>query len=385
MKTLLDQWKFALVMAADKRLSRGDLSVGFFLVDHINKEKGVAWPSYERLAECTNITRRSAFTSVQRLLGFKYFTKVSGGGRGHSNRYMAEIETVSPTSPFIDKECSPLLNNSVVDCQTTVSPTSPEPTYTCGASSDAGIVVGSPPLRGASAGATAPARGGAPEGFDDFWQMYPKKEGRKKAKEAFAEALRSGVSADLLRTKAAQYAEAKAGIDAKWLKTPGNWLQGECWLEDPQPSRLSLKKTRSASKRSKSKIKKVRLSAKRKQTDKQRPEAQPDPTQSKIVHHGGYGTGKVIINAKGERCVEFYNGKNIIIDPHGDPPLYENDLHPISQRTPTKEDRVAHKMGAIGTFKQFDECSNMAEIILDKSGETHWVDINDIGVLEIEI
>ncbi len=83
--------------------------------------------------------------------------------------------------------------------------------------------------------APSPSRGATP-GFEEFWQAYPKKEGRKAALTAYAMALqKEGVTPELLAMKAAQYAEAKAANDPKWIKMPQYWLNDECWLEDPQP------------------------------------------------------------------------------------------------------------------------------------------------------
>ena len=35
--------------------------------------------------------------------------------------------------------------------------------------------------------------------------------------------------------KAQQYATAKAEVEQAYLKLPGDWLEGKCWLEDPKP------------------------------------------------------------------------------------------------------------------------------------------------------
>ena len=126
--------------------------------------------------------------------------------------------------------------------------------------------------------APSPSRG-APPGFEEFWQAYPKKEGRKAALTAYAMALqKEDVTPELLAMKAAQYAEAKAANDPKWIKMPQYWLNDECWLEDPQPpkpkaakgkpKRKTAKTTGEAKPTSKVKAKKTqrRRSAKRRAT-----------------------------------------------------------------------------------------------------------------------
>ena len=57
------------------------------------------------------------------------------------------------------------------------------------------------------------------------------------AKQAYSRIVDAGIAPDTLVAKALQYAEAKADVDAKWLKMPANWLKEECWREDPQPPR----------------------------------------------------------------------------------------------------------------------------------------------------
>lgn len=237
MKTLLDQWRFVLTLAHDKRLSRGDLSVAIYIVDHVNKEKGVAWPSHERLAKCASIARSSAFESVKKLIALGYFKQVTGGGRSRSNRYTPNMG-ITPSTSRLSAIDAAYEGSGPPDCIVPVDrtkrvrPTGMEPTYPCEVTNVAGVVV-SPPA-GASAGAPAP-RGGAPEGFEDFWHAYPKKEGRKPAIKAYQDSISAGVSPDTLAAKAAQYAVAKANIDPQYLKMPANWLKDRCWLEDPQP------------------------------------------------------------------------------------------------------------------------------------------------------
>ena len=100
-------------------------------------------------------------------------------------------------------------------------------------------------------GAPSQSRG-APPGFEEFWQAYPRKEGLKPARAAYRMALKEdGVTPDLLATKAAQYAVAKAANDPKYIKMPKTWLDEECWLEDPQPPKPPAARSRSKRKTAK--------------------------------------------------------------------------------------------------------------------------------------
>jgi hypothetical protein len=90
-------------------------------------------------------------------------------------------------------------------------------------------------------GAAAPQ--GAPDRFDEFWNTYDKKLGRKKAEVAYAAALKKpGVTDDLLITAAAAYIvwQTTEGKHPKYTKDPLTWLHGEHWRDErtaraPQP------------------------------------------------------------------------------------------------------------------------------------------------------
>lgn len=75
--------------------------------------------------------------------------------------------------------------------------------------------------------------------FDEFWDTYGNKQGRKKSETAYRVALKKpGVTADLLITAAAQYV-AWCNKSGTFLKNPLTWLHGEHWNDErvarPEP------------------------------------------------------------------------------------------------------------------------------------------------------
>jgi hypothetical protein len=79
-----------------------------------------------------------------------------------------------------------------------------------------------------------------PDRFDEFWETYSHKVGRKKAETAYRAALRKpGVTADLLIAAAAAYItwQISEGKHPKFTKHPATWLTGEHWA-DERPGRL---------------------------------------------------------------------------------------------------------------------------------------------------
>lgn len=78
-----------------------------------------------------------------------------------------------------------------------------------------------------------------PNRFDEFWETYSHKVGRKKAEVAYAAALKKpGVTEDLLVAAAAAYVtwQMSEGKHPEFTKHPTTWLHGEHW-RDERPAR----------------------------------------------------------------------------------------------------------------------------------------------------
>ncbi|PJM72357.1 hypothetical protein CS006_10500 [Bifidobacterium primatium] len=71
--------------------------------------------------------------------------------------------------------------------------------------------------------------------FERFWSVYPRREGKRTAFDAWRRALRKTGHEHLLAV-ADRYAKDPNRRPAYTL-TPANWLDGEHWLDDPQPPR----------------------------------------------------------------------------------------------------------------------------------------------------
>jgi hypothetical protein len=71
-----------------------------------------------------------------------------------------------------------------------------------------------------------------PERFDEFWEAYGNKVGRKKSEVAYRNALKKpGVTPDLLIAAAAQYVAWCRETDT-FIKNPLTWLHGEHWTDE---------------------------------------------------------------------------------------------------------------------------------------------------------
>ena len=136
--------KFKIDFYADlvrnRSLSATDLSVAWLLIfKYLNRESMTAWPSAETLAADLGRTVGTVRRSIGRLTTpGGYFIVARGGGRGQSNRYRAntetvspetpfkESETVSPTPPFSEETVSPETVKGIVHARKRVSPAPPD-------------------------------------------------------------------------------------------------------------------------------------------------------------------------------------------------------------------------------------------------------------------
>src|SRR5690606_38820441 len=92
---------------------------------------------------------------------------------------------------------------------------------------------------------TSPSTAAVAAGFEEFWDAYDKKEGRKAAEQKWTIALRKpGVTADKLITAAHTYiaAQKREGKHPQYTKNATTWLNGEHWNDQPttlRPARRS--------------------------------------------------------------------------------------------------------------------------------------------------
>ena len=71
--------------------------------------------------------------------------------------------------------------------------------------------------------------------FEEFWDTYGNKVGRKKSETAWVKAMKAGNDPDVLISSAASYADYCQRSDT-FMKNPLTWLNGEHW-NDERPAR----------------------------------------------------------------------------------------------------------------------------------------------------
>jgi len=79
--------------------------------------------------------------------------------------------------------------------------------------------------------------------FAEFWSVYPKKASKGDARTAFKKALKKAGSLELVVAGATRYRDDPNRLP-EFTKDPQRWLRGECWEDDPLPSRTNSNNTR---------------------------------------------------------------------------------------------------------------------------------------------
>lgn len=80
------------------------------------------------------------------------------------------------------------------------------------------------------------------DAFDDFWAVYPRKDDKKKARAAYAKALRDGASPSRILAGARRYAE-DPNRDPAFTKYGATWLNAGAWENGPLPPRRDSRNT----------------------------------------------------------------------------------------------------------------------------------------------
>ncbi|WP_354573686.1 hypothetical protein [Frigoribacterium sp. UYMn621] len=68
--------------------------------------------------------------------------------------------------------------------------------------------------------------------FDEFWSLYPRKQGKADAVKAYARA-RKTTEAKTLRDGAQAYSLMSIGANKNHIKLPGGWIREERWNDEP--------------------------------------------------------------------------------------------------------------------------------------------------------
>lgn len=249
--TLLDKWRLCCLAMRAPELGATAKNVFFLLLDAHYCNTGSCAPSIARIAVALGRGRDAIFEAM-RSLEDNGWIRVRRA-RGSRSSYSFAWERVEPTASRAETSESgreiPTTSGASAPQTSREIPTATgreNPTHNQGDNKkNISYVVGTGP------GVTS--RGAQPlpavrwkielpsttgEDFNQFWQAFPKKEGRSAALREWTLARAATVPASLLLTGARQYARKCSTREARWIASPANWLRGQRWLDD-EPDRFS--------------------------------------------------------------------------------------------------------------------------------------------------
>jgi hypothetical protein len=206
-----------------------DVSVMLALANHADDD-GVCYPSIPRIAKLSRCRERAVYTVISRLIRRGYLERMAGGGRGNSNLYIIHT-TPKPCSESTVSDDKPCMESTVTvnkPCRTnTVSDDKTLHLTTINPAPGAGE-----PSENRQRESRRQSPGREPDGFEEFWEICPRKEGKGAARKAYALARRREDGATLFSAMK-EYAASRRGEEERYTCHPATWLNQERWNDEP--------------------------------------------------------------------------------------------------------------------------------------------------------
>ena len=122
------KFRFHNVVNLDRRLTDTDRRVSWSLLsEYLNSKTLLAFPSAQTLAEKLGVHESTVWRSIDRLCRYGYWKRVQGGGRGKSNRYQPNLETIASAREFSPETVATTQVNSRTHAPKTVASRREEP------------------------------------------------------------------------------------------------------------------------------------------------------------------------------------------------------------------------------------------------------------------
>jgi hypothetical protein len=225
----------AIVAAAtDSNLCHSDVACLAVLLDRFNHAKGYAWPSVDRIANDARMHRNNVIRAIPRLEAAGYLI-VDRRGAGRSNHYRPTFKTSTASGTSSTQETNPRSTRAGTASGTQVVPPvvlEPVPP-----------VVPEPSYRTYPSNPSKKARDDSRViRFEEFWSIYPRKEGSKEKAKASWARQNLDAQADRIISELC----ARTDLDASWqeqrfIPHASTYLNQQRWEDDwsrspPEPT-----------------------------------------------------------------------------------------------------------------------------------------------------
>lgn len=113
--TMMHKWHLMGLIMKDRQLSCSAKTVGYIILDRYNANTQLCYPSYERMALDSGLTRRSCINGMKKLIGKGYAEIIIKGGRvggkARANDYRPCFELVNNKVQTSEKTRSELVKS----------------------------------------------------------------------------------------------------------------------------------------------------------------------------------------------------------------------------------------------------------------------------------
>ena len=196
------------------------------LADFADDAGGNVFPSVDKMAEKTRTSRRTVQRNLRQLVADGVLVEVRPATRNFPAEYLIALEALQPTPEDKGRQSDTPQDQGRRPVHSGASSETNE-----GRHGDARTV-------NSDTSKEARAREREfEEQFEEWYQQYPRKVSRGPAEKALRKALGGGVSLETLIEGAKRYAAQIAGSESRFIKHPATWLNGKCWLDEPEPRR----------------------------------------------------------------------------------------------------------------------------------------------------
>lgn len=198
----------------DCDLPTSEKMVLLVIADHADDFGKNAWPSMRTIARKASMSERQAQRYVKSLVDRQIlWCESQAGGLWDTrpdrrpNRYSINFNGVSSVSPRKDDRVTPRVERGDIQGSNGVSPVSPKPSL-------------------------EPSENNVYEqGFEKFWQLYPRKVAKGAARRAWLKATKTS-DIDTIIEGVTRYAHSRGDETKQYTPYPATWLNSERWLDD---------------------------------------------------------------------------------------------------------------------------------------------------------
>ncbi len=242
-----DRFGWLRQVASDHEVSPAAFRLAFAIMEHVNRRSGTAWPTQETLGNAIHATTRTVRALTKTLETRGHIFIRAGRGRQVVNVYsLVEKWKLIPSGqmgsdaqsfekmgrlcpPIDDEERKSAARTPEMSCTKTGNAFPAEPSHEpeeepCDKSIPNSSRLNNP--RTAN---------DIDQGFDAWWNLYPRRVARGEALRAWRQTLRSKkATVDQLLEGARRYAKARREQDPRFTKYPASWLRAECWADEEE-------------------------------------------------------------------------------------------------------------------------------------------------------